>query len=505
MKKAVIVLLAALSFAAAASAQCVDTAAVSDSGRAPSPYFNYTAIIEQDTKLNIGSGYYNSSPVCNINLDYSVIAVKKSATNTTLYLINHSNFNGNQLLPPSAPYIPAKSISVPLPTTVVDFTVNDMYLAGNMMFFCGELRDNLNVQKAFYGYFDASAFISPSSPSLNISVCTLSANTTQSPVSLRKLVAYQTSTTPTAYKVVAIGDDATGYYYGTSKVVEIPGATSIIFPLMCYVADMPNNSVYGQSKKVFLDDIILTDNNVVVLGRELNIIAFPGISHPWFSIGSKANVVSDICNTSNNPSYYLNYSWDANDAVAGVALDNDKFAMAYVYFDQQEIKYYTRLRVIDPVNMTNTYSQQFLKAEKENPVKLVYLKGLYKVELLQPITDSSNFVLLNPCPTVSYTAKMLNPDGREYKSMSRVGLPTNSKLFISTRNGAFYLQDRSITPPYSNTACPSNNNLTVGIIDPVAIINGTFAANRTNYVYLLLSSSSKVSTPTINNKCYSYR
>ena len=498
MKTIKTILLAAIAMMAwSVSAQNGDTTNT-DGNDSPLPLYKYTAAIESDNILKIGSGINTASKICNYNEDYSIAAVRKTATQTYFCLIDHSSLNNTLYSPPSS----APSCSTRYITTKFagfsSLIVNDMYICSDYLFFCGECIDNSNVKKAVIGYFNILDLL-PSSSSINIYYCTLISSTTAPPVSLRKLVAYINSAG--IYTVVAIGEDSDGYNYGISKVVEISNATSNLLPFSCNVADFPRLSTSGQVRKVFLDDIVLTNNNVVILGREVNVISTMS-NHLWFSIGSKASVVADICSTSAYNNHYLAVPYESVDVVTGVALDSNKFGMAYVGHDNSG--FYTRFRVINPATMTNTYSQQYLNNEKYNIVEMTYLEDMRRVELLQPLTDSSNFIQLNPYATSPYTSTILTPDGKEYFSLNRVLLLSTLTSFISVTNGKIYLQHGDSSVPHSNSSCPSNSNLSVSIISSLSINNAPKPTAQTNYYNTLMTTNRPILSNSLNNNCFSY-
>ena len=460
----------------------------------------YTATVVEDAIYNIYNGY--PCPVANINLSYSLAAVKMNATTTAFCLLWHDNFCfvPFPVSPAPAPIITAKAAFNAFSAPITDFTVNDMVLVNQYAFFCG----TVNGTEAFYGYFNYGALFGTAS-TLDVYIYSLSYMTTTPPVTLKKLVAYKEEE---KFKVVAIGDENISPDYCTSKVVEIFDATG---SPTCMVADMPNNSTATSSLKIYLDDIVLTDNYVVVLGHDVGIVEpcndVPGTRFLWFSMGNRANVVGDICDPLNSHNYFLPSPMEVYDAVAGVALGNDKFGIAYVYSDPFYVLY-TRFRVIDVipgVPITNSYSQQFFSNSKITPVDMTFLSGIGMVEMLQPVIHPSDFIQLRPYATSNYSTTMFSPNDNEFKSLDRVG-PFSSYRFISTRNAEFYLQDRTVNLPHNNPTCPESYDMDVDVIEELPIEQYICpiekGENEANLFFAPPESFSVIYTP-LNNQCYS--
>ena len=449
----------------------------------------YTAIIDQTTLPNAFNT--NWCPVRYWKNDLSVAFVKQSSSISTFCLIKHSDFS-NTIAPP----VPIPNINVDLALITLsspigsEFTVNHLYVFDDYAFFCGFYFDASNVQKAFYGYFDLNSFSSLSS----IDIYTLDDFSTSdiAPTTLTKLVAYKDGM---SYTIVAIGNEKPDHSYGCCKVVEIPDV--ITPPATCAIADMPINPPHS-GNKLYLDDIILTSSYVVLLGHDIKTTSTVS-GYPWFAVCSKGSVVADICSTTPNHNYYLPTLGEANDAVAGVSLGGDVFAMSYVHHENYTD--FTRMRTIDCTLLQNTHSQQFKKPSKENPVEMIYLRDLKTVELLQWVTDSANFVQLNPFATVNYNTSMLTPMGWEYKSLS----PIDGKRFISMCSGRVYLQDRTAALPHSTATCPSDALLNVEMIKELPPITYSLVgALKTNNINPAILPCSIVPNVPINNDCFSY-
>jgi hypothetical protein len=453
----------------------------------------YTATIDSATLSNIYN--FNKSPVRYWKNNMSVAFVKQSSTTSVFCLIDHADFSNIVSLPVPVPNLIVKMAPVLLPISGIpinsDFTVNDIYIVDDYAFFCGYYFDGSD-HKAFYGYFDINVLLGSAPFNINIHTLNNYSSTEIAPKTLTKLVAYEHGG---RYKVVAIGNEELNFDQGCCKVVEINDAFT---PSPCDVADLPIFLPFEYGCKIFVDDIILTSSYVIVLGHDIKTILLSS-RYPWFAVGKRASVVADICSLTPNNNYYLPNWGEANDAVKGVTLHDDVFAMSYVYYENAT--YYTRLRVIDSNFLTNPYSQQFQKPEKENPTEMIYLKDLKKIELLQWITDSANFIQLDPFPTSSYYTDMLTPDGREYKSLS----PIDGKRFISMCSGLVYLQDRTAALPHSMPNCPDDNKMYIKLIKKLSPINYSLSIDKinNNNVSLPPFSLTPIVCP-IDNACYSY-
>ena len=460
----------------------------------------YNSAVVIETNFNINNNY--PCPVANIDKTYSIAAVKMNATTTAFCLINHDDFVNppSPGTPVSPPNITADAASYSFTSPITGFTVNDLAIVDNYAFFCGTINSN----EAIYGYFDYNDFAAFGGSWVNVFVYSLINGSLNAPQTLKKMVAYKDGS---YYKVVAIGDEDILPHYCTSKIVEITDATGS--PL-CEVADMPNASYGSTPIKVFLDDIVLTDNYVAVIGHDANANSMcsgiPGTGYPWISFGYRSNVVNEICNMGLNPNYYLSNPNEANDAVIGVSLDEDFIAISYVYFDEITLKTFTRFRVIDIPSLNNIYSQQFKIIDKENPVEMIYLNNINRVELMQPVIHPSDYIQLYPLATANYTASMLTPNSHEFKSLDRI-MDGGAWRFISTRNTEIYLQDRTANLAGVPIPCPKEYILDVDCINNLPLDQSACPINYgTNILTPLgiLPIVFQFNYPTCSVNCFSY-
>lgn len=441
----------------------------------------YTAAVLDEATYGIS----NMSP-CAIRHwrgTFSVAAANLGGGSVAFCLIDHTDFDNTFATPPLLPTIYGTSVHFSDPINYPNLVINDLFIVDNYAFFCGGISSG----EAVYGYFDINSIYTIS---IQLYLYKLTPTPPNYPVSLQKLVAYDNGG---MYDVVSFGHEGSDDFSTASVIVEIHDATSP--NPNTEIVTMPCTPYAPYIANIFYNDIILTNSFVVLLGHELNTVApISGISYPVFSIGQRGTVVNDILS---NGSFYLNNPGESNYKVAGVALPNDQFAMSYVN-DHGGGNYYTRLRVIDIPTMTNPYSQEFKKREKEYPVEMIYLSALESVEILQPVTDASNFIQMFPFLVSPYSTEILTPNDDEFKSLTAI----DDHRFISARNTTIFFEDRTATVPHSSPSCPGNTPLKVTIINDLPPTNIPWGS----YDNGILSQDAK--TPgyfSINFKgCYSY-
>lgn len=485
MKKLFLFLLVLAAFSVSASAQAS----------------RYTSVIAKDTVFNIDNNA--PCPVANLDLYFSIAAVKMNSNTTAFCVIDHSYFESTPLpvIPVIPPLITAHAAAYIHSSPTDDFTVNDLYVSGSYAFFCG----TINGVKSFYGYinlgdFDMQLGGGITGTSVNVYIyCLQPMGTTTAPATLNKLVAYIYDN---KYKVVAIGNEDIDQNLGVSKIVEITGATGTP---SCQVADMPYFNVGGVVKKIVLDDIVLTLDNVAVLGHDFGAIgvcnSIPDMRYPWISIGKRASVVADICDFTNNPNYYLSMGWEAINAVIGTELPNERIAITYVSPVNNRIC--SKFRVIDIPGRTNILSQQLVRDTKEDPVDMKYMYDLMKVELLQPMAHPSDYIQLDPYTSANYTSPTLNPNNHTFKSLSMIRYARGH--FISTRNAEVYIQDRTANLPHSTASCPKDDSIYVEKIENLHLKNYECVITQgDNGLYLLPSYTCQIISFNLKTQCFSY-
>lgn len=464
----------------------------------------YTSTVKQIMLPDIDDNYIN--PICKWDDNRSIVNLKDRYGVNYFCVVDYSSFFIPFFpTPPLPPTVTGRYATLPSPSGA-DISVNDIYYTENHVFFCGSIRDlNNNVENAIVGYFDPNDIASTGNT--GIVYRKLYNGTTNAPTTLYRLVAYKVNE---KYDVVAFGDDLSGYPashdYSMAKIVEIQD----IFgnPPTCYMADMaygvvfnPDIPGYQITQKQYLDDIFLTEKNVVLTGHDWN---YPPTTNPsvvnmraTYHYGMKGNVVMDIITQYHN--YCLDGYWETNDTVVGVALDGDKFAISYVYPDYNH-NVYTRVRVIDPSLSYDTYSVQFWKTQKENPVRMAFHERLKAVEILQPIFNRSDFVMVDIAAPTSFVAPVLNPTPDRYRTMH--GIRGNS--FISSNEKYIYLQNRSSALPPSTTGCPNVDYVDVTHIEPI-YIDTTLAPSRFSFsVDNIIYHRASNRTLQIDKYCFSF-
>ena len=453
MKKLVILIVANLFVVQFAAAQSV-----------------YTSTVQAIGLPGISSNYY--TPICKWDNNRSILYLKENATTMYFCVVDYSGF-----FTPFIPIIPMAPPSItgyytavaPIPS-YDDLTVNDIYYTDGLAFFCGSIYNTTSSETtSVVGYFDPND-IGPSGTT-NIQYRILSSGTADAPTTLYRLVAYPVGGD---FDIVAFGDDLHGYPathdFTTTKVVEI---NSIIGAPVCSVADMAYGVIFNSdihtfqiTEKQYIDDIFLTENYVVLTGHDWNYpnTTIPNVvnMHASYHFGTKGQVLADIGSPGHN--YHLDGHWETNDTVIGTALDGDIFALSYVHPDANQ-GMHTRIRLIDPSVPVVTYSAEFDKQQKENPVRMIYHDKLNALELLQPIFNPSDFVMVNLSVPLPFTAPALNPTSSIYRTMHG----THGNSFVSANEKYIYLQNRATALPPSTAGCPDVNYLDIFEIDPIEI------------------------------------
>ncbi|MCR5445879.1 MAG: hypothetical protein K6E96_09440 [Bacteroidales bacterium] len=434
------------------------------------PYF-CTATIQQDPLSPFLSW---NVPICGWGQNYSVTYIV-DGNKLMFALVDHADFHAIHPLTPSSPLCAIYRAQINLPNYITSFQVSDIYVLDDYVFFCGELCDNnLNSTFPMWGYFDVNDFFSTS---LSITVCTLSNGTSSAPKSLEKMVVYKIGN---QYDVVTYG-----HKDATPIVVEVTDALSLPSFSNCNVA----NLLCPPLMNVTIDDIVLTDSYVVFVTKYNN-------GRIGYSRGLRGSVVTDLFSEANR---WVNLNQEANGLIAGVALPDDQFAMAYVHVDATGSKL-TRLRVFEIATDKNLRAYEFSKLEKEDPVKMVYLHKAGTVELMQPIQDSMDYIRLDPFATTPYYTVMFVPGGRMYSNMSKM----DGQRFISTSGNQYYLQDRQALSPPSAVACPDRTDYYVNVIPELTVSNLMNNGKWDNSTTLISLTATPIKKDYLTIDCYSF-
>lgn len=437
----------------------------------------FTATVQQDP---LRMAHNNPPPIFNWTEDYSVSYIKEDGKNL-FCLIAHSDFF-NTYSPGS---IPAPSCSVyhatmSLPEIIQYININDIYIVDDYAFFCGSICDTFQNNYAMYGWFDLNGFFADS---LEIHIDTFTAGTTSAPATLERLVAYKFESN---YKVVAYGYTDNFKY----KVVEIDNA---INPLpTCDVANITHFLPGNTQPDIHLSDIFLTETSVVIIGHDVS-------SYVGYCVGLRPSVVPGICSSGAN---IVCAASEANGPAKGVALQKGYFVISYVYAGAIN-PYYTRIRVINPSTTTNIYSYEFQKPEKEDPIKMVYLSDINSVELLQPVYDSANFILLEKLlKGTNLTATMLTPfGGLKYQNLENIG----GCCFMSFHKDNYYIQNRHAVVPHSNVQCPANTNIYLTVINNIPLYNSETNEQKNNVVNKISPIPAYIDKVTLTPECFSHQ
>lgn len=423
----------------------------------------YTSAV-QTLKLTASALY--SSPIARWTDSQSVMYLKKDASTMYFCLVDHTGFMASPTVPTPAPSISGMYTQVTLPSGYSDMTVNDIYCVDDYAFFCGTILGGR--WSAVVGYFKIAELATPNSTNLKFLI--LTAGITPPPTGLDRLVAYEGNT---GIDVVAFGDDMSEAGstpdFSQTKIVEIK-SIDVATPVSCDVADleyMPNPYGSGMLKKQYVDDVFVTDNYVVLTGHGWRVPSLPGSVSDMFIhylMGRKGQVLSDIQSNANCRRYFTD-AWESNDTVMGVAMEDDQFAISYVHVDNHQ-SFYTRVRVIDPTLLDNTYAVEYPLEQKYNPVRMVYHSGLKTVEILQPVFNPSDFTLIDLGNTSPFSAPVYNPTSEKYRAMHGM----YGKCSIATHENKIYLQNCGAALPPSTPGCPDVDYVKVSHVEPMSTL-----------------------------------
>ena len=443
---------------------------------------------------NIFVSHPDKTPFDTWKNDYFVAFgyTEDTALHPAFYLVDCSSYNNLvPAMPIATPAFAEYLVQVTLPPELFGFSVNDIYVADDYAFFCGQgLERTDTVDVAVVGYFHLSDFFT-SNVQINYLILYNSTSYSDYPISLEQLVAYWSVS---GYDVVAYGERKDGQ----NQVVEIKNVMS---PTpSCDAADMPYSPFpYNPlfQDRLTIDDVLLTESNVVFTGHDHNMITLLA-NYPWYILGRKGDVVKDICPPYNN-SYYLPVADESEGFVLGTALEGDLFAMAYVHLDNINRQRFIRLRVIDPVAVTNSYSQEFDIDKVEIVHKMIYLKGVGTVDLIVEEPEATRFFQLDPYATANYISKLFELDGAFRRIRAK-----DAEHFISSYGNQFYIDDRMANLPHSNPSCPINKDKVVQMmpnLQPVQAQPGTFSPHLN---LIPAQTIDAVQTHVVKADCFSY-
>lgn len=433
--------------------------------------------------------------------DNYYVAFGRDATspyNPVFYLVDISGYNTFlPLTPIPAPSFVSRSVLVSAPSSagLLDFTVNDIYVVDDYAFFCGygvkKIAPEVTVDVALVGYFYLPDFFT-GNVQINHLVLYDVSSYPDYPVSLVQLVAYWSVS---GYDVVAYGEKPNGQ----NQVVEIkdvmsptPSCDASNLPY----SPFPYNPLFQD--RLTIDDVLLTESNVVFTGHDHNMITLFA-NYPWYIVGMKGSVVSDICDPVVNPNYYLPSADESEGYVLGAALEGDSFAMAYVHPDNITENRMIRLRVIDPVAVTNPYSHEFKSGKGELVHKMAYLTKVKTVDLIVEEPSTTRFFQLDPYATSSYNSVFFELDGafRRIRAKDRVH-------FISSYGNQFYIDDRMANLPHSNPSCPINKDKVVQMIPNLQPVQAQPGSYFPHLILIPAQTIDAVQTHVVKADCFSY-
>ncbi len=241
----------------------------------------------------------------------------------------------------------------------------------------------------------------------------------------------------------------------------------------------------------YIDDMTLDESHVIFSGHD---IQAPPNDFIWYGIYDRTNIAGTLSNT-----FIFPASEKPNGSVICTNITGtDKFALSYTYLDNVQNTWYTRMRVIDKASGANIYSQQFLKDNKYDPLRMIYLQDLSSLELVQEQEKQSDFVQLYPYSLSSYNASVLFHPGESFYNIDYIG----GHHFITKDGSRFYLQDRTMVLPASNVPCPDNKNINVKLIGKLTPIR-SYSFNIHNLSSDNYSINLPVYTFGVNIDCFS--
>lgn len=437
---------------------------------------HYTSTIVMQTALSTPEGY--PRPIRNWNSRYSVGVVGDTSA-IGLSLIDHSAF-----IAPStgfAPVITERHAKAWPTFNDPNTTITDIYVANDYAFFCGYVHGTSLGNRAVVGYIYLPDMVTGSAQ--------LNGGYINGIERLKRLVAYKTED---GYRVYAIGENiihpAGGATYTAEAIVEIDNIFSS--PIQYQIAWLYANSFF---KKEYLYDVLLTNDYVVFVGHNYSPACYDMLH--FRMIRKVLSFPSpDIDNV-----YFFPAPSEANSRVASTALNENTFAVSYVYVDPSTTNHFTRLRLIDLNTMANVNAQQMARPDKMDPVMIDYLPEKDLVEMLQPYNNPYDFLSWEPYRTVPYISHILTPHkGTDYQYMRSLA----GKMFIASSGPYLYLQDPSLLLPASNPVCPSYFKAYVAPIPEMPIVIQNIPLSATTDPALILHYDTIFSS-ILQKVCYS--
>ena len=330
---------------------------------------------------------------------------------------DYSDFYLSSSMPASPSFF-----SVMIPS---DYSVKDMEIVDNYVFFCGSKKTGTfpgpYVYNGFVGYFDLYTFISGTFDPTIIDVgCVLS---------IEKMAAYNT---PAGYNIAAVGISSNvpappHFLHHNSTILEI---SDVIGAPSCNYAIIDGNLVSNET----IEDVVYTGAYVAFVG------VVKSSSTRLYHVRVMDNPASLPASTSGNYIHIFSSSpsyAEVNGRPLPAVIDKNNLALTYVYHDFTYNTDETRLRIIDLSTTvpTNINSQHIPKDQKEEPVGMIYSSSNDTLVLLQNfkhlIDNLPQFAFLKPFSTSSYNADLFYPSsGETYNSLDLY----NGNSFVSVGN-----------------------------------------------------------------------
>lgn len=437
---------------------------------------HYTSTIVNQTALSTHEGH--PRPIRNWNSRYSVGVVGDTSA-IGLSLIDHSTF-----FAPStglAPVFTEKHINAWAHFTDTNTTITDIYVADDYAFFCGYVQETGVGTQAFVGYVYLPDMVS--------GTANMWCGKIDNIERLKRLVAYKTED---GYRVYAIGENiihpAGGATYTAEAIVEIDDIFSS--PIQYQIAWLYANSFF---KKEYLYDVLLTNDYVVFVGHNYSPACYDMLHF------RKIRRALPFPSPEIDNVYYLPAASEANSRVASTALNENTFAVSYVYVDPSTTNHFTRLRLIDLNTMANVNAQQMARPDKMDPIMIDYLPDKDLIEMLQPYNNPYDFLRWEPHNTQPYQSFVLTPiKGDDYQYVRCLA----GSMFIASSGPYLYLQDPSLSLPASDPVCPSYFKTNVEPI-PELPIDVIYSPIGTSIYNSFISTTDSAISSTLLKICYS--
>ena len=377
--------------------------------------------------------------------------------------------------------------------TISNLSISDMKFVDNYAFICGSIRVSSTpgtvIRRGVLGYFDVNEFYAYNMLSIKLHVY-------EDVKGFSKLVAYNDITD---YKVVAIGDYklsvSGGLLYPSCIVEDLvmnPIATNY-FKWVTY----DTTSLYPRE---YLTDLLLVDNQVVFVGYLYRMGVLP---YPYNTLSIRVADKHDVTGTISNRNLYDTGVDEIVGNVRATYLQDNHFALSYLYHDGITGDFFTRIRTIDANSMKMVCSQEFQTYDKDEPIEMAYDSLNNILTILHPMPffslvsySQSYFVQINPFTTYSYNASVLISKEVLLSSIDMF----SDEYYVSTGGNHWYYQ-HTIAPQPNFNGCPDHKEI---IVKPLPNPDRTNDPNTPLGVYSVVTMDTRsalVNTTTIDLQC----